>query len=91
MPVSAAALDAVPLLRLAFPSCTGHIGHVAPHGVSFVDGVAQNGVTEAAATRLIGCIGPSLVIVGPWEDSSAPTGPTPTAETTARARAPRRP
>lgn len=91
MPVSAADLDATPLLRLAFPSCTGHIGHVAPHGVSFIDGVAQNGVTEAAAARLIGIIGPSLSIVGPWEDSSAPTGPTPSNEPASRARAPRRP
>lgn len=74
MPVSEAHHDATPLLRLEYPSFTGHIGHVAPHGVEFVDGVAQNGATETAATRLIGCIGPSLKIVGPWESTSAPTG-----------------
>lgn len=76
MPVSEARNDDVPLLRLAYPAFTGHLGMIAPHGATFDDGVAQNGVTEMAALRLIGCIGPSLKIVGPWESTSAPTGPT---------------
>lgn len=76
MPVSEARNDDLPLLRLEYPSFTGHLGMIAPHGATFVDGVAQNGVTEMAAGRLIGCIGPSLKIVGPWESTSAPTGPT---------------
>lgn len=76
MPVSEARNDDVPLLRLAYPAFTGHLGMIAPHGATFVDGVAQNGVTEMAALRLIGCIGPSLSIVGPWESTSAPAGPT---------------
>jgi hypothetical protein len=78
MPVSEARSDAVFLLRLAYPAFTGHLGMIAPHGVSFVDGVAQNGVTEKAATRLIGCIGPTLTIVGPWEvpvDPAPPAAP----------------
>jgi hypothetical protein len=81
MPVSEAALDAAPLVRLAYPSFTGHIGHVAPHGVAFVDGVAQNGVTEAAAVRLCGSIGPTLSIVGPWEAPASAEAEAPTAST----------
>lgn len=74
MPLSEAHNDTRTLVRLAFPAFTGHLGMVAPHGATFQDGVAQNGVTEQAAERLIGCIGPALSIVGPWEDPSAPTG-----------------
>jgi hypothetical protein len=93
MPVSEAALDAAPLVRLAYPSFTGHLGMIAPRGATFVDGVAQNGVTEAAAARLCGCIGPALVIVGPWEasaDSEAsasaepPTAPAPSIKPAAK-------
>ena len=85
MPVSEARNDNVPLLRLAYPAFTGHLGMIAPHGATFADGVAQNGVTEMAAVRLIGCIGPTLSIVGPWESPSAPTGPAPSAPTAVEA------
>lgn len=72
MPVSEARNDLVPLVRLEWPSYTGHLGHGVPNGATFVDGVAQNGVTEAAATRLCGAIGPALRVVGPWEPAQEP-------------------
>lgn len=76
MPVSECHADNLDgLLRLEYTAYTGHLGMVAPHGASFIDGVAQNGVTEAAAVRLCGAIGPSLRVVGPWLD--APPAPAP--------------
>lgn len=72
MPVSEAHLDRVQLVRLEWPSYSGHLGLIEPHGVTFVDGVAQNGVTEAAAVRLCGAIGPALRVVGPWEPPVPP-------------------
>lgn len=78
MPVSECRSDDQPLFRLEFPAFSGHLGGVAPHGATFVDGVAQNGVTEAALRRLCGAIGPSLRVVGPWLD--APPAPSPLAE-----------
>lgn len=79
MPVSECRFDDMPLVRLEYPTYTGHLGMIAPHGASFLDGVAQNGVTEAAAVRLCGAIGPSLRVVGPWLD--APPAPSPIAGT----------
>lgn len=73
MPVSECRSDDQPLFRLEFPAFSGHLGGVAPHGATFVDGVAQNGVTEPAMRRLCGAIGPSLRVVGPWLD--APPAP----------------
>lgn len=75
MPVSEARNDTVPLVRLEWPSYTGHLGYTAPHGATFVDGVAQNGVTEAAAVRLCGAIGPALRVVGPWEPAPVALAP----------------
>lgn len=72
MPVSEAHLDTpTDLVRVRYPSYTGDL-----LGVLFVDGVAQSGMSRAKAQRLAGIFGHSFQIVGPWESTSAPTGPT---------------
>ena len=66
MPISESPNDAPrDLVRVRhLHSYTGHIGSV--RGVSFVAGVAQNGIAQAEAERLLG-IGIPIVIEGPWE------------------------
>lgn len=72
MPVSEAHLDTpTDLVRVRYPSYTGDL-----LGVLFVDGVAQSGMARVKAQRLAGIFGHAFQIVGPWESTSAPTGPT---------------
>lgn len=67
MPQSEAYLaDPGPLVRMRFPTFTGHVGGFGAEGVSFVAGEAQNGCSAACATRLAGIFGRSIERVGPW-------------------------
>ena len=75
MPVSEARLDTpTDLVRVRFTAYTGDL-----HGVLFVDGEAQAGMARAKAQRMAGIFGHPFQIVGPWESTSAPTGPAPSA------------
>jgi len=65
--------DPGPLVRMRFPTFTGHVGGFGAEGVSFVAGEAQNGCSAACAARLAGIFGRAIERVGPWEEPAPQT------------------